>query len=195
MASTQLMSIPFRATDGVSGIVTHPFRNGPDGAMAELLFDDGRRAYMHPSVLQLQQDGSYILPLQSSDLNGQPLPQAAVVPLVHEQLELHKHRVETGKIRVVKSVVVEDQVVDLPVTQEEVTVERVAVERFVTEPPPIRREGDVTIISLLEEVVVVEKRLMVREEIRLTTRRLVSHEPHAFSLRKEVATVDRVTGE
>ena len=115
----------------------------------------------------------------------------AVIPLIAEQVELHKRRVETGKVRITKRVEVEEQLVDVPLQREEVVVERVPVERFVTETPPVRHEGDTMIVPVMEEVLVVEKRLMVREELRLTTRRTETHEPRTVSLRKEVAHVER----
>ena len=192
MTSSKKKSVPVYGLDGFSGVVSEPFTDGPSRAMAQITLNDGRHVFVDPAVLQVQADGTYLLPLGLADLPPHSASEQKVVPLIQEQLEFHKHRVETGKVRVVKSVVVENQVVDLPVLREEVSIERVAVERFVTQPPPVRQEGDVMIISLLEEVVVVEKRLMVREEIRLTTRRIVTHEPHPVSLKKEVATVERV---
>ena len=69
-----------------------------------------------------------------------------------------------------------------------------AVERFVDAPPPVRREGDTTIVSVVEEVLLVERRLMVREEIRLTTRRSETHDPRTVSLRREVVHVERTPG-
>jgi hypothetical protein len=47
----------------------------------------------------------------------------------------------------------------------------VQIDRIVAEPPVQRQEGDTLILPVVEEVLVVEKRLMLREEIRITRRR------------------------
>ncbi len=55
--------------------------------------------------------------------------------------------------------------------QEGYTIERVKVERLIQEPVSQRQEGDTLILPVVEEVLVVEKRLMLREEIRITRKR------------------------
>jgi len=52
-----------------------------------------------------------------------------------------------------------------------------------------RYEGDTMIIPILEEVLVVEKRLLLREEIRITRRQSVVRDPQEYILRREEATV------
>ena len=58
---------------------------------------------------------------------------------------------------------------------------------------PVRQEGDTTILTLIEEVVVVEKRLRAVEEVRVTKRQSVRHEPQTVTLRREEAVVERLT--
>jgi len=58
-------------------------------------------------------------------------------------------------------------------------------------PPPVRHEGNTMIIPLLEEVLVVEKRLMLREELRVTRTQTEFHAPQQVTLRREEITVDR----
>ena len=53
------------------------------------------------------------------------------------------------------------------IRREHVEVTHVPVDREVTEAPPIRTEGDVTIVPVLEERLVVEKRLFLVEELHL----------------------------
>ena len=174
--------------DGLQGTVR--FDTAPSSAAsATVTLADGRTLQVPPGLLQARDAGGYYLPLGPADV---PAAADRVIPLVAEHLDVHKRRVETGRVRITKTVSAEEQVVDLPLERQEVTVERVPVDRFVTEPPPVRHEGDVTIIPLLEEVLVVEKRLMVREELRLTVHRSVTHEPRTVSLRKESAHVERV---
>jgi stress response protein YsnF len=58
--------------------------------------------------------------------------------------------------------------------------------------PEIRTEGDVTIVPVLEEVVVVEKRLVLKEELHI--RRSVKTETVEvpITLRKQRAVVERL---
>ena len=184
--------IPVIGTGGLRGTARRPAIGAAVPAATDVVLADGRRVEIPTHLLRPQPDGTYAVALGPADL---PATSAAadtrVVPLVAEQLDVQRRRVETGKIRVTKSVQTHEELVDLPTFRDEVTVERVSVERFVSEPPAVRQEGDVTIVPVLEEVLVVEKRLMLREEIRLTVRRTESREAQTVTLRKEVAHVER----
>ena len=102
---------------------------------------------------------------------------------------------ETGRVRIHKVVHEREELVDEPLLHEEVSIERVPIHRFVDEAMPIRYEGDTMIVSLLEEVPVVEKRLMLKEELRITTRRSEVHQPVRVTLRSEEATVEHLAVE
>lgn len=58
-----------------------------------------------------------------------------------------------------------------PLFREDCDVQRVEVKRIIDKPAEIRQEGDTLIIPLMEEVLVVEKRLMLREELHIKRRR------------------------
>ncbi|NJR12919.1 DUF2382 domain-containing protein, partial [bacterium] len=49
------------------------------------------------------------------------------------------------------------------------------------------------IIPVVEEVIVVEKRLRLREELRVTKQRVEDHTPQQVILRRKEVTVDRET--
>jgi len=74
---------------------------------------------------------------------------------------------------------------------EEVEVERVTINRVVEETPPIRREGDTMIIPLLEEVLVVEKRWVLREEVHVRKLSKEVHTPQEVLLRNEQVEIER----
>jgi uncharacterized protein (TIGR02271 family) len=82
--------------------------------------------------------------------------------------------------------------VDEPLLREEVTVERAAINQIVNEPVPVRYEGDTMIVPVLEEILVVEKRLVLKEEIRITRQRVEQREPQRVTLRSEEVIVERV---
>ena len=76
--------------------------------------------------------------------------------------------------------------------QEELDVQREAVERFVEQPEPARQEGDRTIIPIYEEVVVVEKRLRLKERWIITKRRTEVPASQPVHLRREEVVVERL---
>jgi stress response protein YsnF len=68
---------------------------------------------------------------------------------------------------------IHDAVVDLPSVREEVVIERLPMNTFVEGEAPRQREEDsVLVIPVLEEVTVVETRLMLREIVRVSKRRV-----------------------
>ena len=121
-----------------------------------------------------------------------PSDDTRVIPVLEETFDVQQHQVETGGVRVTKVVHEHEEVVTAPHVHEEVTVERVTLNRLVDAPVPVRQEGDTLIISLLEEVVVMEKRLRVKEELRITTRRIEEQTSQQVTLRREEAVVERL---
>jgi stress response protein YsnF len=115
-----------------------------------------------------------------------------VIPVVEEQAVVLKRRALTDGLRVSKVVREREEVVDEPLATEAIEVERVALDRFVDGPVPVREEGATTIVTLVEEVVVVEKRLRAVEELRITRRRSVRRAPERVTLRREEAVVERL---
>src|SRR5919202_1757931 len=83
----------------------------------------------------------------------------AVVPVVEETAVVRKERVVTETVRLHKRVREEEEVLDVPVQTEAIEVERVPVGRWLDAPAEVRREGDTTVYPVVEEVLVVEKRL------------------------------------
>lgn len=97
------------------------------------------------------------------------------IPIVQEEAHVSKRVVETEHVRVHTFAEEERVVVQDELFREHVEVTRVPVDRQVAEAPSIRTEGDVTIVPVLEERLIVEKRLFVVEELHL--RRAVTTEP------------------
>lgn len=114
------------------------------------------------------------------------------IELVEETVGVDKRQNVVGTVRARTETREETVLVDEPLRAEEVTVERVAVDRFIPEPLSVRQEGDTTIIPVMEEVVVLEKRLKLVEEIRLTKQQTIKHEPQAVTLRRQEAVVERL---
>lgn len=123
----------------------------------------------------------------------QRLEQAeTVIPVIVEEARIRKERRVTGKVRLRKIVHHEEQTVDEPLLKERVSLERVTIDQWVDEAPSIRNEGETLVVPVVEEVLVVEKRLRLREEIRLTWHREEEHEPQRLVVRREEVRIERV---
>lgn len=114
-----------------------------------------------------------------------------VVPIVEETFTIGKRVEETGVVRVHKHTTERTENVHVETLKETVSVERVPIDRLVDGPVEIRQEGDTTVVPVLEEVVVVEKRLMLREEVRITRTRTTVPQERTVVLRKEEAVIER----
>jgi len=117
------------------------------------------------------------------------------IALVEERVHVGKRVVDQGGVRL--STRTETRTENLHVTLEDVAVEvdRVPVGRFVEAAEEARVEGDVTILPVYEERLVVEKRLFLVEEVHV--RRLVrAHEVEVpVELSRQVAEVERIPPE
>jgi uncharacterized protein (TIGR02271 family) len=110
--------------------------------------------------------------------------------VIEEKAKVEKKLVERGKVRVIKKVVTEDEKVKVDVKNEEVHVERVAINEYTDTAPEVRYEGDTTIIPVIKEVAVVQKKILVVEEIRITKKTLTTEEERTVALKKEKITVE-----
>jgi uncharacterized protein (TIGR02271 family) len=170
-------------------LVSSNQRGQANAAQVELQLEDGRRVLLPASLLQQQSDGSYYLPLSLEQVLEQG---QLVVPVVEEELIVGRQRVTTGVVRVHKEVREVQQTVDEPTYREEAQIERIAINQFVDHAPEPRTEGDVLIIPVLEEVLVVEKRLRLKEELRVSMVRTAIQQPQTVTLRREEIHVERV---
>ncbi len=180
--------------EGVRGTL-EASAGGVDGeGRARVLLGDGRRLWLPPGVLERQEHGTLIFrgsfeELAAAAADGQT--PVAVVPVMEEELRVGKRVVETGRVRVTKTVHEHEEVVDEPLMREEYDVERVRIDEFVDGPVGPRHEGETLIVPVLEEVLVVEKRLVVREELRITRRQTEERRPQRVKLLSEEVSVER----
>ncbi len=116
----------------------------------------------------------------------------ATIPLVSEELDVERKKVDIGGVRVGKTSIERVEHVRESATREEVVVDRISINRIVEAPTGIREEGDVTVIPVFEEIVTVERKWLLKEELRIAKRRTqVPHEEDVV-LRQESAVVDRL---
>jgi uncharacterized protein (TIGR02271 family) len=118
-----------------------------------------------------------------------------VLPLAREEVKIGKRRRVTGVTRVKKVVRESVTIADEPLQSDEVVVERVPVNEYIDGPRSVREVRGTTIIPVMEEVVHVEKRLLLKEEVRITRSSRTVHRPQRVVVRREEAIVERGAGE
>lgn len=161
-----------------------------------VVLDDGGEVVVPTDRLIARPGGGLRLTTRFDDVGVEPGESTRkILPVLEERLEVSKREVETGRLRLQKRVREEEQTVDEPLLADEIIIERVPVNRFVDQAPPMRMEGDTTVIPLFEEQVVLQKRLLLREEVRVTRRRTERHAARVVTVRCEEVTVERVERE
>ncbi len=116
------------------------------------------------------------------------------IPVVEEQLAVGTRMVDTGRgVRIHKTVTEQTVTVDERLLRDELRIEHVPVDRLVgaDEAPGHRHEGDTLVIPVLEEVLVVERKLRIREELHITRVRHEERHVETVPLKAERVEVER----
>lgn len=118
-------------------------------------------------------------------------PDEIKVPVVEEVLVVGKEEVVSGAVTLHKRVLTNTESVAIDLREESISVDRVAIERYVDEVPEIRSENGVTIIPVVKEVVVVEKKLMLVEELHIKKNHQTKTHREEITLRQEQIDIER----
>lgn len=113
------------------------------------------------------------------------------LPLVEERASVRKRTVEKGRVRIRTVVDERTAWVRESLASEQVQVERVRIGREVRSMPKMRREGETLVIPVVDEVLVVERRLILKEEVRVRKKRSVEKIEEPVSLKTTRAIVER----
>ena len=97
-------------------------------------------------------------------LPGSPI----VIPIIEEQVQVNKELHSTGIVQIQKVVRTHEAHVEELLSASTVQVDRVPMNILVDAPPPIRVEGETTVIPVIEEVAIVKKAFRLVEEVRVT---------------------------
>lgn len=119
-------------------------------------------------------------------------PTTLRIPVIQESLQIGRRVVETGRgVRLRKTVSEEALRIDESLQRQELQIEHVPVNAWVEgAPPQQRQEGATLIVPVLEEVLVVEKRLRLKEEIRITAKSTMHPVSEQVVLHDEHLTVE-----
>ena len=117
--------------------------------------------------------------------------QDVVVPIYQEQASVSKRRIVTGKVKVSRVTHQSEKLLTETLAQQQVKIDRIPIGKLIKAVPKIREEGDAIIIPIVEEIPVVEYRLVLKEEV--WVRRVRSKQNHRarVMLRCQEAVVTR----
>jgi uncharacterized protein (TIGR02271 family) len=114
--------------------------------------------------------------------------------LLAEELTVTKVAVETGRVRVSKHTQTREVMIDEDLVRESAEIETIPIGRQIFETPAVRQEGETTIVPIVEEILYVERRLILKEEVRITRRKITEQFHDRVMLRHQEAVVTRVQG-
>lgn len=185
-------------TTGRTGRISARSRTDVDDDLIEITLADRERALVPRNLLKpdgrtgdYQFAGQFEPYLVTADGDDMDDGDEIRIPRVEEEVIIGKQQVETGRVHV--SVVVDEreEQVDVPLTAERVEVERVPINRVVETALEPRYEDDTLVIPVVEERLVVQKQLVLTEEVRI--RRVSETRQHRerFTLRSQDVEIDR----
>ncbi len=114
------------------------------------------------------------------------------IPVYQEYVHVHTEMVDTGRgVRVTKQVDEQPYTINETLVDEDLRVERIAIDQLVApaDAPVLRYEGDTLVVPVLEEVLVTERRVRVKEEIRITKTKRARPFSTTVSLKSEAVMV------
>jgi stress response protein YsnF len=120
-----------------------------------------------------------------------PESERVVLPLQTEAVTTSRNQIAGSVVRVATVTREHEHFVDEELSHEHVEIERVPIGHQVDAIPPVRVEGSTTVLPVMEEVVVIERRLILKEEIRVTRVRSTEHHRERVVLRKQDAVITR----
>ena len=114
-----------------------------------------------------------------------------VLPIVEERSRIYKEVVETARVRISTHVEQRTETIREALRHDDVVVDRVQINRVVDTVPAIRWEGDVLVYPIVEEELVVSKRFVLKEELRIYPKTWSEPVERDVILRSVTATVER----
>jgi stress response protein YsnF len=136
----------------------------------------------------IETSGLSLIPAQN---DGPRVDGEQVLPLFSEEIAVSSRKVDRTVVRVATVTHTRETVINEPLTHERVEIDRVPIDRVIEAVPPVREEGDITIILLLKKFIVVERRLVLKEEVRLRNVRVTERHLETVVLREQDVVITR----
>jgi uncharacterized protein (TIGR02271 family) len=202
---------PVEARDGRMGTVEEVVVHPETGELASLVVRRGwtdRLLYVAAAEVDRLDSGAVRLRVTRDEAErlGAGVPQEAAggafarqagdrvtVPVLEERLAAETRAVDLGELRVRKTVETEEARVTQEVTRDDLLLERVPVNRPLEAPAASRVEGDWYVVPVMEEVLVVRKQLMLKEEVRIRRQPVTAEQEVRETLRRERVELEDAT--
>jgi uncharacterized protein (TIGR02271 family) len=117
-------------------------------------------------------------------------PDEQTLELREEELLVHRELREVGEAEIRTRIEEVPARLEVDAYSEEVEVEHVPVGEVVSERTEPYQDGDVLIVPVYEEQLIVTKRLLLREHLRIRRVRTTQHQLFEDTLRKERVDID-----
>lgn len=119
-------------------------------------------------------------------------PKIEFLPIVEETASLSTRRVVTGRVRIATRTEEIDHILPAVLSSVEVDVVRVPVDRKIDTVPEVVTEGELTIIPVVEERLVVTRELYLREEIHVRRVERAETVEIPTTIRRQTAEIERL---
>ena len=168
-----------------------------------VLMAAGHQVALPCSLLQRETAHVFRVPFTFASLLEQPprdesvhliAAEPHVIPVIQEEMQIGTRLVDTGRgMRIHKTVAETPHVIEQPLMQDDFTVEHVLHDQVIenAEIPKARYEGQTLVIPVMEEVLVVQKQLRMKEEIRITRVQRQVSTTQTVILKSEQVQVER----
>jgi stress response protein YsnF len=131
--------------------------------------------------------------LDTTDLESPEVhSRETVIPLFEEAVSVSRRVVPTSRVQVSRVTHSHEHLVDELLERERVEVERVTIDKPIDHMPSVREEGDCLIFPVVEEVLKIERVLVLKEEVRLRRVKGTERYQERVTLRKQEAVVNRL---
>jgi len=120
-------------------------------------------------------------------------PKTDTLSVVEEKISLTKQAVLTGRVRIATQTETVEHRLPAELSSEEIDVVRVQVDRRVDVAPQVTTEGDLTIIPVVEERLVVTRELYLREEIHVRRIRRQETVEIPAETRRQTVRIERLS--
>jgi uncharacterized protein (TIGR02271 family) len=121
-----------------------------------------------------------------------PPAREPLIPLYAEDLTISKRQTPGDMVQVSTVTREHETFVDEALNHERVQIDRVPIGRQIEAIPPVRQEGDTTILSVVEETIIIERRLILKEEVHIRRLHVSERHQEAVVLRKQEAVITRI---
>jgi uncharacterized protein (TIGR02271 family) len=114
------------------------------------------------------------------------------IPLHAEELSVSRRQTAGDTLQVSTVTREHARFVDEALNHERVQIDRIPIGRQIEAIPPVRQEGDTTILSVVEETIIIERRLILKEEVHIRRLQVSERHQEAVVLRKQEAVITRI---